>query len=480
MVWAKDSATDGGTILTLATYVYDALNNRIEKDVWQSPGPTTITRFGYDGQDVWADLSSTNALQSRYLRGDLVDQLFARIQGGTGGTAAWYLTDRQGSVRAIVDNTGTPIDHIGYDGYGAFTGETAPSVGDRYKYAGREYDAETGLQYNRARYWDPTRDRWTSQDPIGFASGDNNLYRYVGDNMPNATDPSGLDQFPSDKRGAWVEGTRGNGVFEYANTVQNRAAGIAGQRVRFANQCIGIGGFPAQFYYRGSAAAASVPIATIKGPDADFTAANRAMREKLNDPNWQQPAGYTWNHAGDSTSKTMELVQSDAHAAIAHEGSAALPRAERRLAQARGGTARVLAGLDAYLTFRDAAQAAGILKPDYDVITAPYYFVADDKSVFIIQKPPSWFSWFSSYKQIFVAGPRTGQTEDITNESFAKYQEQAEAQWGKYIPGSWFRDPRFIPGTSRETLPLYDGYNEIGYVDEEGVHRYLYPRNNGI
>lgn len=34
--------------------------------------------------------------------------------------------------------------------------------------------------------------RFISQDPIGFAGGDANLYRYVGNSSPNATDPSGL------------------------------------------------------------------------------------------------------------------------------------------------------------------------------------------------------------------------------------------------------------------------------------------------
>ena len=71
MIWAKDAATDGGAATTLATYVYDALGNRIEKDVWtQQPGTTTVTRFGYDGVEVWVDLTSGNALQTRYIHGE--------------------------------------------------------------------------------------------------------------------------------------------------------------------------------------------------------------------------------------------------------------------------------------------------------------------------------------------------------------------------------------------------------------------------
>jgi RHS repeat-associated protein len=39
--------------------------------------------------------------------------------------------------------------------------------------SGTRYSWRLGLQYNRARYYDPSTERWISQDPIGFASGDN-------------------------------------------------------------------------------------------------------------------------------------------------------------------------------------------------------------------------------------------------------------------------------------------------------------------
>jgi RHS repeat-associated protein len=53
-------------------------------------------------------------------------------------------------------------------------------------------DSETGLQYNRARDYNATDGRWTSQDPLGFAAADSNLYRYVGNSPTLAPDPSGL------------------------------------------------------------------------------------------------------------------------------------------------------------------------------------------------------------------------------------------------------------------------------------------------
>lgn len=41
--------------------------------------------------------------------------------------------------------------------------------------------------------FDPSLGRWISEDPIGFAGGDNNLYGFVGNNPVNRVDPSGLE-----------------------------------------------------------------------------------------------------------------------------------------------------------------------------------------------------------------------------------------------------------------------------------------------
>ncbi len=191
------SATETTATQTVqATYAYDALDNRLEKDVSTNGAAAVKTRFAYLGQDVWADLdgANNNAPEARYLRGDAVDQLFARIRyGGPNAGPAWYLADHQGSIQALTDGTGVVQDKVTYDSYGNAT-ETGPNpaFGDRYKYTDREYDAETGLQYNRARYYDPAVGRWTTEDPLGFGGGNTNLYGYVHNSPPNATDPSGL------------------------------------------------------------------------------------------------------------------------------------------------------------------------------------------------------------------------------------------------------------------------------------------------
>ena len=127
---------------------------------------------------------------TRQIQGNGIDQHLAYV---TSSNAYWYLTDHLGSTRAVIDNSGTVQDSIAYDAYGNITYQTpSPSTTPLYTYTGRELDVETGLQYNRARWYYPSTGRWISQDPLGFDAGDSNLYRYVNNAPTNATDPSGF------------------------------------------------------------------------------------------------------------------------------------------------------------------------------------------------------------------------------------------------------------------------------------------------
>jgi RHS repeat-associated protein len=209
LLWAEDRSTDGGALIQRVDYKYDVFGNRIELDYTPAVGPTATYLFAYDGWkthldaqgnpptfvgtenwDVWADLNGSNALQTRYVRGNAVDQILARVSAA--GTAVWYLTDRLGSVRDLTDNNGAVQDHLNYDGFGNVVSESTPSFSDRYKYVGREFDSVTGLYDERARYYAPGTGSWTTADPLGFAAGDPNLYRYVGNDPTDMMDPSGL------------------------------------------------------------------------------------------------------------------------------------------------------------------------------------------------------------------------------------------------------------------------------------------------
>ena len=195
----------GDTLLEQVEYKYDAWGNLVERDDTRrqladgdalrrrtAGTPRWQAQTGLANFNVWADLDAGNDLLTRYFHGDQVDQLFAR-QDSLPRSQYWYMTDRQGSVRDVLDNSGNVKDAITYDGFGNIISETDSTYRGNYAWTGRQFDVETDLQYNRARWYDPTTGRWQSQDPLGFDAGDSNLYRYVRNAPPQAVDPSGLD-----------------------------------------------------------------------------------------------------------------------------------------------------------------------------------------------------------------------------------------------------------------------------------------------
>jgi RHS repeat-associated protein len=78
------------------------------------------------------------------------------------------------------------------DAWGNVTSESTPSAGDRYKFQGGQFESNVGQYQMGARQYEPRTGTWTSQDPEKFRAGDSNLYRGMGNNPTNATDPSGL------------------------------------------------------------------------------------------------------------------------------------------------------------------------------------------------------------------------------------------------------------------------------------------------
>jgi YD repeat-containing protein len=124
MTSAVETNSSNQTLVS-ATYTYDVFGNRIASSVTVS-GTTTVTHYAYNNGQLWADLSSSNALQTRYLSGQGADQWFARMDS-TGTN--WLLTDHLGSIRDVMNSSGTVIDHINYDAFGLNTSESNSSNG---------------------------------------------------------------------------------------------------------------------------------------------------------------------------------------------------------------------------------------------------------------------------------------------------------------------------------------------------------------
>ena len=140
--------------------------------------------------------SGAMALSKRYLWGERVDELLAQEDVTKNLTATdrvlWPVVDQLGTVRDLVKQDGTVATHFVYTSFGEVeSGDTSLT---RYLFTSREFDVDTGLQYNRARWYDAATGRWMSEDPIGLLAGDPNVNRYVGNDPVGKVDPSGLDK----------------------------------------------------------------------------------------------------------------------------------------------------------------------------------------------------------------------------------------------------------------------------------------------
>ena len=112
-------------MLVEADYTYDLFGRRIATIIdADGDGIATAetTYFVFDGENVWADFDDAGNVVARYLFGERLDEILARYRPAEG--TAWYLTDRLGTVRDIVNAAGALIDHIDYDSFGNVILET--------------------------------------------------------------------------------------------------------------------------------------------------------------------------------------------------------------------------------------------------------------------------------------------------------------------------------------------------------------------
>jgi RHS repeat-associated protein len=161
------------------TYTYDLNGLRSSKTV----GGVT-TKYYYDGDLVVNETDGTN-LKATNLNGIQTEIRFTH-EGET-ITAAYFLYDGHGDVMSVRNETLDEIANYEYDIYGEE--KTSTGVYDSpIRYTGQYYDAETGMYYLRARYYDPSICRFISEDP---AHDGRNWYAYCNGNPIKYWDPSG-------------------------------------------------------------------------------------------------------------------------------------------------------------------------------------------------------------------------------------------------------------------------------------------------
>jgi RHS repeat-associated protein len=90
------------------------------------------------------------------------------------------MTGPDGAVAWLADLTAFGLASVAFE-----------QVRNPLRFAGQYFDPETGLHYNRFRYYSPEWGRYITRDPLGFAA-DTNFYSYAGNDPINQTDPLGL------------------------------------------------------------------------------------------------------------------------------------------------------------------------------------------------------------------------------------------------------------------------------------------------
>ena len=125
---------------------------------------------------------------------DVVTGLITRITTPDGRASAFYY-NHHSQLTSATGPDGLEIRRE-YDEWGNLLNEENPhQLQQLIRLPGQQYDEESGLYYNRHRYYDPLQGRYITQDPIGLKGGWN-LYTYPLSPV-NSMDPLGLYEFKS-------------------------------------------------------------------------------------------------------------------------------------------------------------------------------------------------------------------------------------------------------------------------------------------
>ena len=196
---------------------YDGGGERVRKANLDATGAVVSERIYFGGYELYREYGPTGTVtlerQTLHVsdgarRIAILDTTTIASSAGAPApstTTRYQLGNHVGSVSLELDETSAILAYEEYYPYGSTsfqTGRSAAEVGlKRYRFTGKERDAESGLYCLGARYYIPWLGRWTRCDP-GGRRAQQSLYGYCGDNPIVYHDPTGFDrQRPQAKYG---------------------------------------------------------------------------------------------------------------------------------------------------------------------------------------------------------------------------------------------------------------------------------------
>ncbi|MBK6837348.1 MAG: hypothetical protein IPG90_02940 [Bacteroidetes bacterium] len=176
----------------IVSFTYDPVGRRLSKTFldtttrWVWDGNTPIHEWTEDSGKPTLSISADGNLAADIENKNLVTWIF---QDGTFTPVAKLYRGQQYSI--ISDHLGTPAEmynekgdkvwEIGLNIYGEVRTIEGLRVECPFRFPGQYEDDETGLYYNRFRYYDPNNSIYISEDPIGIEGTNPTLYGYVHD-----------------------------------------------------------------------------------------------------------------------------------------------------------------------------------------------------------------------------------------------------------------------------------------------------------
>ncbi|WP_437627107.1 RHS repeat-associated core domain-containing protein [Sorangium sp. So ce1151] len=172
---------------------YDAFARRVGKRVVRDGKAVETNHYVWDllamVHEVRRDGPGTPAAARTYLFEENSTTVPMGHRDAASGRWVHYLNDVNGTPGELVDPAGRSLGRLARTAYGRTRVVPGSTASTPFRFPGQYEDPETGLHYNRYRYYDPDAGRYISPDPIGVFGG-LNLYAY-GPNPIGWADPMG-------------------------------------------------------------------------------------------------------------------------------------------------------------------------------------------------------------------------------------------------------------------------------------------------